>query len=69
MKNVNNDLNPERFNELLFDVGLGPPFSWNPIGLNNASWKYATAPKSLPIGEILIYLILEKLSFLLPILF
>lgn len=43
MKNVNNDLNPEIFNELLFDVGLGSPFSWNPIGLNNASWKYATA--------------------------
>lgn len=29
----------------------------------------AQLDKSLPIGEILIYLILEKLSFLLPILF
>ena len=54
MKNVNNDLNPERFNELLLDLGLGPPFSWNPISLNNAAENMAQLDKSLPIGEILI---------------
>lgn len=75
MKNVNNNLNPERFNELLFDVGLGPPFSWNPIGLNNASWKYATARQVstyrwdsylFNIGKVIIftaYLILTKIRW------
>ena len=64
MKTVNNDLNPERFNELRLDLGLGPPFSWNPIGLNNASWKYGPAQKvstyrweSYPfnIGKVIIF--------------
>lgn len=75
MKNVNNDLNPERFNELLLDVGLGPPFSWNPIGLNNASWKYGPAWQvstyrwdsyRFNIGKVIIftaYLILTKIRW------
>lgn len=76
MKNVNNDLNPERFNELLLlDLGLGPPFSRNPIGLNNASWWYGPARQvstyrweSYPfnIAKVIIftaYLILTKIRW------
>ena len=75
MKNVNNDLNPERFNELLLDLGLGPPFSWNPISLNNASWKYGPARQvstyrwdsyRLNIGKVIIftaYIILTKIRW------
>ena len=75
MKNANNDLNPERFNELLLDLGLGPPFSWNPIGLNNANWKYGPARQVstyrwdsylFNIGKVIIftaYLILTKIRW------
>ena len=76
MKNVNNDLNPERFNELLLlDLGLGPPFSRNPIGLNNASWWYGPARQVstyrwesylFNIGKVIIftaYLILTKIRW------